>query len=175
MARSRTAGGHAKLCYDEGVDRRVMTHGPAHSWFDGSRAPIIVMRFPEAVFSDEELAGALHAVQHWMLFQVDAPFGFIADLRHPLRVSAQQRRLLATAEASYRHVDRAYNAGQAVVVANPLARAVIRMVYRMTPPVYPVELVSTLDLALAWLEPFFLRAMTEFPDGPVWCRRRPAA
>jgi hypothetical protein len=41
------------------------------------------MNFPKQL-SDEELAGALAAVKHWLLNDVNAPFGFVADMGNPL-------------------------------------------------------------------------------------------
>jgi hypothetical protein len=149
-----------------------MQRGPVHSWFSDQLAPLIEMTFPSA-FTDDELEGALAAVSTWLLDEVRAPFAFIVNMAHPLGFTAKQRKMMAATEASYAHVDRAFNAGQAVVVPNALARGTVRLVYWFSPPICPVTTVSSRVDALAWIEPVFARSLEQFPDGPLWSKRRP--
>ena len=152
-------------------ESRVMTQGPDHAWYENVKAPIIIMHFPDR-FGDEELDGALKAVQHWLLKEVDAPFSFIADMRRPLSITSKQRKMMADYEQSYVDIDRRFNAGQAVIVSNPITRGFITAIYWMSPPIYPTRIVGSMSEALHWLEPHFERALKEFPAGPVWTGRR---
>lgn len=128
------------------------------------------MHFPE-VFNDSELDGALKAVHDWMLKEVDAPFGLVVDVQRPLAFSAVQRKMIADVEKSYRHVDRRYNGGQAVVVPTAVARGVLTAVYWLSPPVYPVQAVATLEEGLEWVENSLRTSLDDYPDGPGWLHR----
>jgi hypothetical protein len=148
-----------------------MTFGPKHSWFESQHAPIIIMRFPDH-FRDDELEEALRAVTEWLLESVDRPFGFIVDMQRPLVVSAKQREMMAACEKAYAHVDRRYNGGQAVIVSNPLIRGVVTAIYWIAPPVYPVKTLASMAQAMSWLRPQLDAALKQFPNGPIWQRKR---
>lgn len=128
------------------------------------------MHFPDVV-TDEDLRSALDAVTHWLLKEVDGLFGFIADMRRPLGLSARQRSMLAEAEKTYKHVDRAFNAAQAVVVQSTLMRGVLTAIYWISPPVYPVKVSATLDDAYGWLDVHMKLAVEQYPHGPIWAKR----
>jgi hypothetical protein len=129
------------------------------------------MQFP-ARFSDEDLQEALRVVTAWLLNDVDAPFGFIADLGAVEAMSARRRSIMPAAERLYAHVDRAYNAGQAVVVASALMRGIITAVMWLSLPVYPLKVCAALAAAETFVEEQLRRGLSDYPHGPHWKRRR---
>lgn len=142
----------------------VMQFGPEHAWFDASRAPYIIMRVP-AVVGDDMLEGALREVSRWLLEDVNALFSFVANFERPLKITARQRRMMANAERQYAHVDRTYNAGQAVIVQSPMTRGVLTAVYWLSPPVYPYAFFSDMESAFSWLVPQFEHFAAAYPNG----------
>jgi hypothetical protein len=149
-----------------------MQVGPSHPWYGASKPPIIVMTFPERVANDE-LEAALHDVQRWLL-EVDRPFGFIVDMRRPLAISSVQRQMIAEVEKASAEKDRRYNAGQAIVVTNAIMRGIVTAISWMSPPIYPLRVVPSIEHAWHWMLPQFELAMAEYPDGPIWRRGRKA-
>ena len=141
-----------------------MKRGPKHVWYDDSRAPVVVLTMPSK-FDDAALTAALTAATRWLLEEVDAPFGFIADLQRPLAISPRQRKLVASAEAAYAHVDARFNAGQAFVVGSAISRGIVTALTWLSPPVYPYVVVSSIAEAFAWVEPQFDRFLAAHPHG----------
>jgi hypothetical protein len=147
---------------------RGMQRAPQNTWFAASKPPIIVMTFPDHVHNDH-LRAALDDVQAW-LRQVDAPFGFIVDMRRPLAISSVQRQMIAEVEKASSETDRRFNAAQAVVVTNALMRGIITAISWMSPPVYPLKIVPSIERAWLWVQPQFEEALAQYPDGPLWRR-----
>ena len=147
---------------------RGVQHAPVHAWYAASKPPIVVMTFPDQVH-DDQLRAALADVQRW-LEKVDKPFGFIVDMRRPLAISSVQRQLIAEVEKASSAQDRRFNAAQAVVVTNAITRGIITAISWMSPPVYPLKIVPSLEHAWHWVLPQFEAALAQFPDGPLWQR-----
>jgi hypothetical protein len=145
-----------------------MQRAPLHPWYSASKPPIIVMTFPDRTH-DDELEAALRDVQRW-LEEVDQPFGFIVDMRRPLSISSVQRQMIAEVEKASSAKDRRFNAGQAVVVTNAVTRGIVTAISWMSPPVYPLKVVSSIERAWHWMLPQFATALAQFPDGPIWQR-----
>jgi hypothetical protein len=130
------------------------------------------MTFPDQVHNDE-LRAALDDVQRW-LAKVDKPFGFIVDMRRPLAISSLQRHMIAEVEKASSEKDRRFNAAQAVVVTNAITRGIVTAISWMSPPVYPLKVLPSLEHAWAWVLPQFEAALAQFPHGPHWQRAAPA-
>jgi hypothetical protein len=145
-----------------------MDSAPLHPWYGASKPPIIVMTFPDRTHN-EELKAALSDVQRW-LEDVDRPFGFIVDMRRPLSISSVQRHMIAEVERASSAKDRRFNAGQAVVVTNAVTRGIVTAISWMSPPIYPLKVVPSVERAWDWILPQFERALAQFPDGPIWQR-----
>lgn len=149
---------------------RGMQRAPLHSWFAASKPPIIVMTFPDQVHNDQ-LRAALDDVQRW-LAEVNEPFGFIVDMRRPLSISSTQRQMIAEVEKASSETDRRFNAAQAVVVTNAITRGIITAISWMSPPVYPLKIVPSIERAWHWVLPQFEAALAQYPDGPLWQRAK---
>lgn len=145
--------------------------GPDHAWYETAPGPIVTIHFPP-VFSDKELAGALAAVERWLLEEVDAPFGFIVDMQRPLSINSVQRRMMAAAEARYAHVDLRFNAGQALVVPTAISRGIVTAISWVSPPVYPIQTFADMDSAKIWVQEELRLGIADFPSGPHWSRRK---
>jgi hypothetical protein len=126
------------------------------------------MTFPDQVHNDQ-LQAALDDVQRW-LATVDKPFGFIVDMRRPLAISSLQRHMIAAVEKASSEKDRRFNAAQAVVVTNAITRGIITAISWMSPPVYPLKVVPSIERAWDWVLPQFEAALAQFPHGPHWQR-----
>lgn len=119
-----------------------------HPWFDHSRAPLLVQRYPHNT-SDEELLAFTAAVETYMTAH-RSPFAWVVDASALVHATARQRQLMSEFEKRTADHDRRYCLGTALVVAGPVARGIITAVYWLSPPVYPYRTFAKWDEAETW-------------------------
>jgi hypothetical protein len=119
-----------------------------HPWFDHSRAPLLVQRYPRDT-GDQELIAFTGAVEAYMAAH-PAPFAWVCDASNLVHATARQRQLMGEFEKRTAEHDRKYCLGTALVVASPVARGIITAVYWLSPPVYPYRTFARWDDAEKW-------------------------
>jgi hypothetical protein len=119
-----------------------------HPWFDHSRAPLLVQRYPRDT-SDEELSAFTAAVEAFMADHQE-PFAWVVDASALVHATARQRQLMSEFEKRTAEHDRRFCLGTALVVDSPIARGIITAVYWLTPPVYPYRTFAKWDDAEKW-------------------------
>lgn len=113
-------------------------------------APHLYLQAIPARVSDADLAAFLAELQRASP-TLDRPHAWIADFAGIESTTATQRRMFAEHQVAVEAVDRAHNAGAAIVIPNAMVRGVVTAVYWIKPPVYPYQFVQRLDEALVWV------------------------
>lgn len=113
-------------------------------------APHLYLQAIPARVSDADLAAFLAELQQASP-TLDRPHAWIADFAAIESTTATQRRMFAEHQVTVESVDRAHNAGAAIVIPNAMVRGVVTAVYWIKPPVYPYQFVRTHEEALAWV------------------------
>jgi hypothetical protein len=74
----------------------------------------------------------------------------VMDGRNGIRMSPRHRRMIAEFDAQNRDAQRRYLAGVALVTTSTVLRAVLSIIYRVTPSVWPRKPCRSLDEATSW-------------------------
>jgi len=148
---------------------RGMAFAPEHSWFALEAPAVVSLTFPPDT-SDGNVAEAFASLTAWME-RVDRPYMFLIRADRVLSLTATQRRLMAEAEQGYAHIERRFNAGQAVVIQSVVQRGIFTAFTWISPPVWPYEITASAADAFAWLDRQWEEVTVDYPDGPVWTGR----
>ncbi|MFH1810690.1 MAG: hypothetical protein ABIJ09_18250 [Pseudomonadota bacterium] len=119
-----------------------------HPWLDVSAAPLLRQHFPREA-SDADLISFITATETYMAAH-PAPFAWVSDVSHLVHATAYQRKLFAEFEKRTAAHDRVHCLGAAIVLNNPVTRAILSAVYWAAPPVYPYKIFARAEEAEDW-------------------------
>ena len=114
---------------------------------DDSQWPIVV----DAVVGEpgDEDIGSYNARRAERLARAERHVQVI-DGRSGVRMLPRHRRMIAEFDARNREAQRRYLAGVALVASSGLLRAVLKVIYRVRPSVFPRRPCGSLDEAASW-------------------------
>ncbi len=120
------------------------------SQFDESRWPIVIVKTPTqlmdaAAFDD-------HCKKSFGYYDRGQSFALVFDVRESPALPAEQRRAIAeiTDRRSAAHPN--VHMVTAIVVASAVQRGVVKAITWLTRQPVPIEIVGTVDQAIAWCE-----------------------
>ncbi len=147
-----------------------MQTAPGHAWFRMLEPGMVELDFPSET-DDATLIAAFTALERWMFDEVTAPYAFVIRVDHVFALSSKQRRIIAEYEQRYAKVERAYNAGQAMVIQSAVQRGLFTAFTWIAPPVWPYRIFADADSARAWLRVHWEEVTRDYPRGRAWLGR----
>ncbi|MCA9641626.1 MAG: hypothetical protein H6718_07415 [Polyangiaceae bacterium] len=131
-----------------------------HPWLGQLDTQIYVANIKH-IDTDAQFADFVAAVEQLTAAQKE-PYAWIANLGPLLNASATQRRMFADADKRMAPKDAQLCAGLAIFAPSPIARGFVTAVYWLSPPAYPMRVVSSFDEGVE-----FARAQLAGPIGAV--------
>lgn len=119
-----------------------------HPWLKQVEATLFLQQFPRSA-SDEELKEMLDAVER-LVFSMESPYAWLADLGGLMGASASQRRLFSLHEDRTKEHDRKFNAGAALLSRSAITAGIITAVFWLSKPSYPTKVFSDVREAERW-------------------------
>ncbi len=113
-----------------------------HSW------PLVSVRWPKEAIAPDALDRLFAATDGWLARR--EPFAMLTDGRDAAAPTALVRKRLAENAKQNEDALARYLAASAVVVGNPVVRAMITAVNWLAPPRYPVKVFTDVADAEAW-------------------------
>ncbi len=114
-------------------------------------APHLYEQSYPATVDDDALADFLAMLERRQP-ELERPHAWIADFSALRSANARKRRMFAEFQERTAPIDRAHNAGSALVVPNGLVRGLVTAVHWLQPPVYPTVVVASRAEALRWTQ-----------------------